>query len=54
MSQRGLVAEDPLLRLRVDGELRGAGRAVEPHPPLGLVAHGLGEWAPPSVVLGDL
>ena len=53
------MAEDPLLRLGVNGELRGAYRAGEPHPPLGLVAPGLGEWAeglhaPPSVVLGDL
>ena len=54
-----LVAEDPLLRLGVNGELWGAYHAGEPHPPLGLVAPGLGEWAggllaPPSVVLGDL
>ena len=38
------VAEDPLIQLGVDGELRGVYRAVEPHPPLGLVAPGLGEW----------
>ena len=54
-----LVAEGPLIRLEVDGELRGVYRAVEPHPPLGLVAPGLEEWAeglrlPPSVVLGGL
>ena len=54
-----LVAEDPLLRLGVDGGLLGAYRTGDPRPPLGLVAPGLGEWAvglhaPPSVVLGDL
>ena len=53
------MAEDPLLRLGVNGELRGAYRAGEPHPPLGLVAPGLEELAeglhpPPSVVLGGL
>ena len=53
------MAEDPLIRLGVDGELRGVYHAVEPHPPLGLVAPGLEEGAEglrlhPAVVLGGL
>ena len=54
-----LVAVGSLVRLGVDGGLRGVDHAGDHHPPLGLVVPALGEEAVglqalPSVAPGDL